>query len=394
MPAHASARSGQLLTVGPVGFIGAQLDDARLDSDMAPEPRAPVGYGHRMARVLTTLCLGLLWLAVAAVPASAQEEDKALGQPATASSVEGKRNGGACGFVSGDCAPRNVNDGDLATRWSSEYRDGEYWQVDLGRERAIDRVSLTWQAAYAARFTISTSVDGVDFSTAADVTQVIPQAELDAKTARTTSFPARTGRYLRVTGVERSVRQPSGRRFGTSLWNASVFGPLDEGAPPPVPPPDPPGTLDLPDSGSGPGDAFDDSSSSFPDAPDAFESPEDRRLRVLSPFPVVRLKGSLTRRGAAIALLSVRAPRAARVRVSCQGRDCARRRAWTRRGSVRRVGWLKRKLRAGTVVRVFVTQPRRYGKYTRFKIRRGRPPERIDRCALASPRRAVACPGS
>ena len=349
-----------------------------------------------MARVLPTVCFALLWLAVAAAPASAQE-DKALLQPATASSVEGPRNGGACGFVIGDCAPENVNDGDLLTRWSSEYKDGEYWQVDLGRPRAIDQVSMTWQDAYASRFTISTSVDGVNFSTAADVTQTIPQAELDAKTARTTSFPPRTGRYLRVTGVERSRREPGGRQFGTSLWNVSVFGPSDEGTPPPVPPAGPPTTAGSGASGSGSGsgqnDDFDDFDSRSPGAPDAFGSPEAGPLTVLSPFPVVRLKGSLTRRGAAIALLSVRAPREARVRVSCVGRDCPRR-VWTARGTVRRVGWLKRELRAGTVLRVFVTQPRHYGKYTRFVIRRGIAPLRVDRCALTGPRRAVACPGA
>jgi len=113
----------------------------------------------------------------------------------------------------------------------------------------------------------------------------------------------------------------------------------------------------------------------------------------MEPFPVVRIKGRLTASGARIELLSVKAPDDATIRVRCRGRSCPQR-LRTRSGGRRRIRELHRKLAAGTVVTVRVTRPNAYGKYTRFAIRRGRPPARIDRCLRGSARRPVRCPAA
>ena len=52
----------------------------------------------------------------------------------------------------------------------------------------------------------------------------------------------------------------------------------------------------------------------------------------LQPFPVVRMKGRLVRRGARITRLRVSAPRGARIRVRCAGPTCPLRRCTVRRG--------------------------------------------------------------
>lgn len=115
-------------------------------------------------------------------------------------------------------------------------------------------------------------------------------------------------------------------------------------------------------------------------------------LRLLSPFPVVRLVGQLTAKGTEVKLLVVQAPRGARVSVRCRGHDCPYRRAAARsRGRVR-FRRLQRLLPAGAVLEVSVTKRGTIGKYTRFRIRRGRTPARLDRCLRAGAKGPVACP--
>jgi PKD repeat protein len=132
-------------------------------------------------------------------------------------------------------------------------------------------------------------------------------------------------------------------------------------------------------------------------------------LRFLSPFPIVRLTGTLTSRGTRLRRLSATVPSGALVTVRCHGRGCpfgrqTRRSSIARRGSDRatplahaarvlRVRRLEgRLLRFGTTVRVFVTKPGEIGKYTRFEVRRKRPPARVDRCLLPGRRAPAKCP--
>ncbi|HEU0025100.1 MAG TPA: hypothetical protein VFQ12_10730 [Thermoleophilaceae bacterium] len=119
-------------------------------------------------------------------------------------------------------------------------------------------------------------------------------------------------------------------------------------------------------------------------------------LGLISPFPVVRLLASPIRRGARVLLLGVRAPPGVRVRIRCRGRSCP----WHRKvvspkdGRVR-FRRLQRRLRAGTVIEVFVTQPGSVGKYTRFRIRgRRRAPVRVDDCVVPGAKRPRSCPVS
>ena len=127
--------------------------------------------------------------------------DLALKGTATASSIE------EAGFEAG-----KANDGNASTRWSSLYTDSQWWQVDLGSAQQVDEVKINWEAAYGARYQIQTSTDGKTFTTAAEVTDT-------GAGVKTTTFAARSARYVKVQGVKR------GTQWGYSFWSAEVFGP-------------------------------------------------------------------------------------------------------------------------------------------------------------------------
>jgi PKD repeat protein len=147
----------------------------------------------------------------------------------------------------------------------------------------------------------------------------------------------------------------------------------------PAPPPPP-----LPPNGPG----ADPGGSSAPITPLA---PALRPAR-MRPFPVVRIAGVVLARGAQIQILSVRAPRGAQVLVRCRGRGCpvgaVARTSATRVVRIRR---FERRLAAGVTLELFVRQAGKIGKYTRFLIRAGKPPARIDRCLIPGRPRPVRC---
>jgi PKD repeat protein len=116
-------------------------------------------------------------------------------------------------------------------------------------------------------------------------------------------------------------------------------------------------------------------------------------MRLLSPFPVVRLVGKAYPRRTVVTLLSVRAPRGSLTRVRCRGRGCPkvvrRKRA---KGKLLRFKTFERSIRAGARLEVFVVRSGRVGKFTRFKMRRGNFPVRSDACLVPGRRKPRPCP--
>jgi hypothetical protein len=135
--------------------------------------------------------------------ASAAPEDKALRKAATASSA-----------AKPSRSPGRANDGDSSTRWASARGENQWWQVDLGRARQVDKLSLSWYSSYASRYRVLTSTDGVNFSQVADVT-------ISSPGRKDTAFAAVSARYIRVLGLTRVGKD------GISLFDAQVFGPAD-----------------------------------------------------------------------------------------------------------------------------------------------------------------------
>ncbi|GLW05822.1 hypothetical protein Misp01_09520 [Microtetraspora sp. NBRC 13810] len=120
----------------------------------------------------------------------------ALNKPATASSVQG-------GY-----APGNAFDGNTGTRWSSAAADPQWVRVDLGAVKAICKVDLRWETAYARDYRIQASLDGGSWQDLKVVT---------GGGGGIVSYDVSgAGRYLRVYGTAR------GTGFGYSLWEVAV----------------------------------------------------------------------------------------------------------------------------------------------------------------------------
>jgi hypothetical protein len=123
-------------------------------------------------------------------------------------------------------------------------------------------------------------------------------------------------------------------------------------------------------------------------------------LRLMQPFPMVRITASGSGAGIRLKLLSVRAPAGAHIAVSCSGKACpvksqSRVAATVRAGAAplefRR---FERSLRPGTVLEIRISKAGEIGKYTRFAVRRGRLPVRSDACIESAAGKPIACPSS
>ncbi len=124
-------------------------------------------------------------------------------------------------------------------------------------------------------------------------------------------------------------------------------------------------------------------------------------LPLMQPFPVVRMAGSFNARGANITLLAALAPVGATVAVTCHGKACpvkaegfvasagAKSKAGTVQITFRR---FERFLRGGLVVDVWISKHGEIGKFTRFTIRRGKAPTRVDKCLNPTGTTPIVCP--
>jgi PKD repeat protein len=123
-------------------------------------------------------------------------------------------------------------------------------------------------------------------------------------------------------------------------------------------------------------------------------------LRLMTPFPIVRISGTITSHGAKLRRLSVSAPRGASIVVRCRGRSCPRHRYSrtaaaghrARAAALLRIRRFERFLRTGTRLEIFIRKDTLIGKYTRFRIRSGKAPARLDRCLAPGVKRYIRCP--
>lgn len=125
-------------------------------------------------------------------------------------------------------------------------------------------------------------------------------------------------------------------------------------------------------------------------------------LVLMQPFPIVRIVGAKTAFGVHLDLLTVQAPVGSRVTATCHGHGCPTKSeghiatASKREPHAATVTLafraFERSLRAGVTLRILVTKPGKIGKYTRFTIRRGKLPTRVDSCLLPSDPNPITCP--
>jgi len=133
----------------------------------------------------------------------------ALNKPATASSQE-----------LSTTPPGAAVDGDLNTRWSSQYTDNEYIFVDLGSSYNLCRVVIHWAPAYGKDYDIQVSDDAQTWAT---IQQVRGNTALD----NVMNLQA-AGRYVRMQGVTRATS------LGYSILEMEVYGALGASCPAPT----------------------------------------------------------------------------------------------------------------------------------------------------------------
>jgi hypothetical protein len=153
--------------------------------------------------VFTAAVTVVAGLAVVLPLAAAGAADTLLsqGKPALASSIEGA-----------STAASFAVDGDVNTRWGSQFADPQWLQVDLGQPATVSQVILRWESAYATAYQLQTSLDGNSWTSIYTTT---------ASTGGVQTVPitvANSGRYVRMYGTARNGG------YGYSLWEFQVYG--------------------------------------------------------------------------------------------------------------------------------------------------------------------------
>jgi beta-galactosidase len=107
-------------------------------------------------------------------------------------------------------------DGDLGTRWGSDYSDPQWIYADLGEVVHVDRVVINWEAAYATDYQI-------EVADAAGGPWVSLHHEKPANGGVDDFTGLKgTGRFVRMNGLARSTM------YGYSLWELTVYGDKNE----------------------------------------------------------------------------------------------------------------------------------------------------------------------
>jgi chitinase len=128
----------------------------------------------------------------------------ALGKKATASSVEATTT-----FIAA-----NAVDGDLKTRWSSQYTDPQWLAVDLGQSYSFNTVVIRWEAAYGKAYKIQVSNDDSTWITIDSTTT--GKGGVDSLTGLSGN-----GRYIRMYCTARTT--VNGKLWGYSLYEFEVW---------------------------------------------------------------------------------------------------------------------------------------------------------------------------
>ena len=103
-------------------------------------------------------------------------------------------------------------DGDATTRWSSNYEEDQWLQVDLGAPALICTIDLQWEAAYASGYRVLISDNAEQWQTL--ITEDASDGGIDQiQLPRDT-----TARYVRIAGQTRATQ------WGISLWEVSIMG--------------------------------------------------------------------------------------------------------------------------------------------------------------------------
>jgi len=134
----------------------------------------------------------------AAAAVNTSGRNLALGARATASSTEGEHWPAA-----------NAVDGDLVTRWSSQFSDPQWFMVDLGKRWEVSEILVHWENAHATAYRVEISTDGKTWKKVYSTTQ----GQGGDVTVQVPKTPAQ---LVRMYGTKRSTD------YGFSLLDVEV----------------------------------------------------------------------------------------------------------------------------------------------------------------------------
>ncbi len=122
-------------------------------------------------------------------------------KPTTSSSVESSSN-------SSDKAV----DGNSQTRWSSTFKDNEWWQIDLQHQVLANSLAIDWEGAYAKNFNIQISSDNVAWQ------PFYVNTAFAGGTSYITNSNSLSGRYFKVNCLQRATA------YGFSFYEFNLNG--------------------------------------------------------------------------------------------------------------------------------------------------------------------------
>jgi hypothetical protein len=156
------------------------------------------------AATLTALALAVYALVATTTAAHAAPTLLSQGKPATASSLENST-----------FPASNAVDGNTGTRWSSQFSDPQWLQVDLGATASISQVVIQWETASAKAYQIQVSPDATNWTSIYSTTTGPGGTE--------TLNVSGSGRYIRMYGTQRNTQ------YGYSIWEFQVYGTIGGG---------------------------------------------------------------------------------------------------------------------------------------------------------------------
>ncbi len=122
----------------------------------------------------------------------------ALNKPVIVSSEENSSLGG-----------QNAVDGNLSTRWSSQFSDPQYITIDLQSVKIFNEVILNWETAYAKEYEIQVSNDNNNWNTMAHISNGMGGTEkISAQSS---------ARYVRIYCIQRATQ------WGYSLYEIGIY---------------------------------------------------------------------------------------------------------------------------------------------------------------------------
>jgi hypothetical protein len=107
--------------------------------------------------------------------------------------------------------PGNAADGNMGTRWASQYTNTEWIYVDLGATYNVNRVKINWEAAYGRNYQIQISSNASTWQNMANIRN-------NSQLVRDHTGLSGTGRYVRILGSQR------GTAYGYSIFELEVYG--------------------------------------------------------------------------------------------------------------------------------------------------------------------------